>query len=191
MHDTVAVVVSDPAFRRSLRQSIGDRILVWLGDLLLRLSKAMRGLPSSRTLALIFIGAIATFVVIRFLIAASARGEPAGRRRRGSTAATDVDPWHSADELLELGRFEEAAHALYRGVILSLSHLERLRLDPSKTSGDYARELRRRSSPSFSPFVAFSRRFDVLVYGHVLPDADAVHQLRELANAFRPRSRAA
>ncbi len=191
MHDTVQVVLKDPAFRRSLRKSVADRILVWLGDALMRLVKAMHGLPSGRTLALIFVGAIVLFVLIRFLVAASARGEVVGRRAKGRVATTGADPWRSADELLDLGRYEDAAHALYRGVILSLANVERLRLDPSKTSGDYARDLRRRSSSSFSPFVRFARRFDVLVYGHVPPDALAVEQLRELTAPFRARSRAA
>ena len=109
--------------------------------------------------------------------------------RRG--VASGTDPWQAADELLALGRHEEAAHALYRGVILALAQAERLRIDPSKTSGDYARELRRRSSSSLSPFVAFARRFDVLVYGHVPPDAAAVEQLRNMTTPFRARSRAA
>ena len=170
---------------------MGDRILVWLADWLTRLSKALHGLPSMRTLALFFIGAVVLFVIVRFLIAASVRRDDGGRRmsRRGVTSGTD--PWQAADELLARGQYEEAAHALYRGVILSLAGTERLRLDPSKTSGDYARELRRRSSSSLSPFITFARRFDVLVYGHVAPDAAAVAQLRELTAPFRLRSRAA
>ncbi|MDQ2665224.1 MAG: DUF4129 domain-containing protein [Gemmatimonadota bacterium] len=191
VHDTVQVILKDPAFRRSLRRSLADRILVWLADALTRIAKAMHGLPSGRTLALIFVGAMVLFVLMRFLVAASARGEAVGLRAKSRVATTGVDPWRSADELLASGRYEDAAHALYRGVILSLSRAERLRLDPSKTSGDYARELRRRSSSSLSPFVRFARRFDVLVYGHIPPDATAVEQLRELAAPFRARSLAA
>ena len=178
-------------FHRSLRRSLADRILVWLAEWLGRLSKVLHGLPSMRTIVLMFVGAVVLFVLVRFLIAASARGEEGARRasRRGGPSGTD--PWQAADEMLALGRHEEAAHALYRGVILSLANTERLRLDPSKTSGDYARELRRRSSSALSPFVAFARRFEVLVYGHVAPDAAAVAQLRELASPFRARSRAA
>jgi hypothetical protein len=166
-------------------------MFVWLADWWTRLSKVLRGLPSMRTLSLLFVGALVLFVLVRFLIAASARREDGGRRasRRGVTSGTD--PWQAADELLALGRHEEAAHALYRGVILSLASAERIRLDPSRTSGDYARELRRRSSSALSPFIAFARRFEVLVYGHLPPDAAAVRQLRDLTTPFRARSRAA
>jgi hypothetical protein len=191
VHDTVQAVLRDPAFHRSMRQSLADRILVWLAEWLTRLSKALRGLPSMRTLSLFFAGALVLFVLVRFLIAASARREEGGRRRSRREVGSGTDPWQAADELLALGRHEEAAHALYRGVILSLASAERLRLDPSKTSGDYARELRRRSSPALRPFVTFARRFEVLVYGHIPPDADAVAQLRELASPFRARSKAA
>lgn len=191
VHDTVQAVLRDPVFHRSMRRSVADRILVWLVDWFTRLSKVLRGLPSTRTLALMLVGALVLFVLVRFLIAASVRGDGGGRRtsNRGVSAASD--PWQAVDELLALGRHEDAAHALYRAVILSLANTERMRLDPSKTSGDYARELRRRSSSAVFPFVAFARRFEVLVYGHVPPDAAAVAQLRELAIPFRARSRAA
>ena len=191
VHDTIRAVLRDPAFHRSLRNSLADRLLVWLVQWFTRLSKVLRGLPSMRTLALCFVGAVLLFVLVRFLLAAIVRGEEGGRRTGRKAVSPGTDPWQAADELLALGRHEEAAHALYRGVVLSLASAERLRLDPSRTSGDYARELRRRSSSALTPFLAFARRFEVLVYGHVPPDADAVAQLRALAMPFRARSRAA
>ena len=191
MHDTVQVVLRDHAFQRSLRQSLWDRLLVTLTDVFVRLAKVMRGLPSGRTVALVFIALVVVFVLVRFLVAASARDAERDGRQSKKGVSTGMDPWRTADELVALARYEDAAHALYRGVIVSLARMERLRMDPSKTSGDYARELRRRSSSSLPPFVAFARRFDVLVYGHVPPDAAAVQQLRDLTTPFRARSRAA
>ncbi|MDB4888997.1 MAG: hypothetical protein JWL61_852, partial [Gemmatimonadetes bacterium] len=131
------------------------------------------------------------FVVVRFIIAARAEGDTGVRamRRRAGTSASD--PWESAETLLTQGRFEEAAHALYRGVIVTLGREERLRLHPSKTSGDYARELRRRGSLSYAPFRSFTRRFDVAVYGHGGCDAAALDELRALSEPFRPKARAA
>jgi hypothetical protein len=64
-------------------------------------------------------------------------------------------------------------------------------LDPSKTSGDYARELRARGSASYQPFRDFSRRFDVAVFGHGGCDAALIDDLRRLATPFAPRARAA
>ncbi len=191
MHDTVQAVLLDPAFNRSLRRSLGDRILVWIADVFSRVARLLHGLPSGRALVLIFVAVTALFVLVRFLVAATSRGDERGHRLSKRGVGAGVDPWRTADELVALERYEDAAHALYRGVILALAQAERLRIDPSKTSGDYARDLRRRSSSSLLPFVAFARRFDVLVYGHVPPDAAAVAQLRELASPFRARSRAA
>ena len=138
------VVLRDRAFQRSLRRSLGDRILVAIGDAVTRLARLMRGLPSGRTLALIFAAVVVLFVLVRFLVAASARDVDKGGRISKGGVASGADPWRTADELVALARYEDAAHALYRGVIASLARMDRLRIDPSKTSGDYARELRRR-----------------------------------------------
>ena len=77
------------------------------------------------------------------------------------------------------------------GLAAGFQQAERFRLDPSKTSGDYARELRARGSSSYPPFRAFSRRFDVAVYGHGGCDAALIRDLRALAAPFAPRARAA
>ena len=89
------------------------------------------------------------------------------------------------------GLYEEAAHALYRAVLVSIAQVERIRLDPAKTSGDYARELRSRGAASLSAYRAFVRRFDAAVYGHGRCDAESLEELTRLALPFAPRARAA
>lgn len=191
VHDTVQAVLRDPAFRRSLRRSLADRLLLWLSHWFEQLVKLLNHLPSTRSFALGFVALIVLFVVVRLVIAARARDERAtrGSARRG-VVSTD-DPWRAADALALEGRHEEAAHALYRGVIFSLGRLERIRLDPSKTSGDYARELRRRGAATLAPFRDFTRRFDVVIYGHGRADADSLAELRHLSAPFRALARAA
>jgi hypothetical protein len=191
VHDTVRAVVRDPAFRRSLRRSFADRIILWLAEWLDRMARALNHLPSTRSIALGFVALLVLFVVVRFLIAARAGDETGARALRRRTGTSAADPWQSAEMLLAQGRFEDAAHALYRGVILTLGREERLRLHPSKTSGDYARELRRRGSLSFAPFKSFTRRFDIAVYGRGGCDAAALGELRALSEPFRPKARAA
>jgi hypothetical protein len=107
-------------------------------------------------------------------------------RARFSAAA-----WRAAERFASEGRYEDAAHALYHGVLLALARTDRVRLDPSKTSGDYARDLRARRSASYRPFRDFSRRFDVAVFGHGGCDAALIDDLRRLATPFAPRARAA
>ena len=191
VHDTVAAVLRDAAFRRSMQRSLADVISLWLAEWFGRLARFVRLAPSARSVAIALVILIVVGVASRALIASRARGEEAERlgRRRG-TAATD-DPWQAADELLARGQFEAAAHAMYRGVLNGLTQGERVRFDPSKTSGDYARELRRRGASSYAPFRAFVQRFDVAVYGHGGCDADAVVELRALATPFRAKARAA
>ena len=191
IHDTIKVVLRDPVYRRSLRRSLLDRLLLWLGEWYRRFEHWLGRLPSSRTLGLVVVALILLFVAVYvFLGARASREEQSGARRRRS-ADVQEDPWASADTLAGEMRFEEAAHALYRGVLATLSRGDRLRLDPSRTSGDYARELRRRGSSSVPLFTAFTRRFESAVYGHEQITADLYAELRGLSEPFRPRARAA
>ncbi len=191
VHDSVRAVLRDPAFNRSLRTSLFDRLLLQILHWLESLRLLLRGLPSTRSLALGIVALLVLFVALRVVLSARARDSQreVGRHRRAASS-TD-DPWLDADRCIEAGRYEDAAHALYRGVVLTLSRQERLRLDPARTSGDYARELRRRGAASLAPFRAFTRRFDMVVYGHGRAEAQSLAELRALAEPFRTRARAA
>jgi hypothetical protein len=191
VHDTVEAVVRGAAFRRSLQTSVAERLLRWLGEWMSRVSDFLRSAPSARTIALGAVAALVLVVVVRLVVAARARDADAlATARRGRGVATE-DPWSEAERLAAAGLFEEAAHAVYRGVLSGLARRERLRLDPSKTSGDYARELRRRGTPSYGAFRTFVRRFDVAVYGFGGCTAESVAELRRLAEPFAPSVRAA
>src|SRR3954469_6874544 len=191
VHDTVSAVVHGAAFRRTLQSSYGERLLQWLFDWFERTSRLFQGMMSARAVALGVAGALVVLVVGRLVLAARARDADARAGSRRGRAGPGEDPWREADRLAAEGRFEEAAHALYRGVLAGLARTERVRLHPSKTSGDYRRELRARGSPSFGPFRAFVRRFDVAVYGHGGCDAVVLAELRRLADPFAPAARAA
>jgi hypothetical protein len=191
VHDTVNAIARGLEYRRSIRQSMLDRALLWLAQAFERLADFIRHLPSSRAIGLTILGVIVGLIVVRLVIAALAREEGGARTRRRGGAASGEDPFVVADRLAAEGRFEDAAHSLYHGVLLSIARSDRVRLDPSKTSGDYARELRARGSASYQPFRAFSRRFDVAVFGHGGCDAPLIDDLRRLAAPFAPRARAA
>lgn len=191
VHDTVEAVVRGAAFRRSLQTSVAERLLQWLSEGLSRVSQFLRGAPSARTIALGAVGALVLVVIVRLVVAARARDVEALATAYGGRATLADDPWQQADRLAAAGQFEEAAHAMYRGVLSGLARRERVRLDPAKTSGDYARELRRRGAPSYGAFRTFVRRFDVAVYGYGGCTADSVAELRQLAQPFAPAARAA
>ncbi len=191
VHDSVRAVLRDPAFRRSLRRTLIDRLMVWIMEWLSRLERAARHLPSLRSIGLTLVALIVLFVIVRTLLGARERADETNQRLRRRGANTQENPWEVADQLTSQGQFEDAAHALYRGVLLTISRTERIRLDPSRTSGDYARELRRRNASSVTMFRAFTRRFESAVYGHERCTADVLIELRSLAEPFRPRARAA
>ncbi len=190
VHDTVHAVVRGLEYQRSVQSTILGRLMRWALELIGRLMNALHGSGLGRPLALGLAAAIVLLVVARMVLSAVARDETV-RVRRGRAAVATDDPWLAAERLAAAGRFENAAHALYRGVITSLSQTERVRIDPAKTSGDYARELRARGSSAHAAFRAFARRFDVAVYGHGVCDAALVDDLRRLASVFAPRARAA
>jgi Domain of unknown function (DUF4129) len=191
VHDSVRAVLRDPAFRRSLKQSLFDRLLLWIVEWYRRLERALSHLPSTRSLGLFAIGLVVLFVVARTIISARARAEDSARFGRKRTITAHEDPWNAADALAASGHFDVAAHALYRGVLLFIERSDHIRLDPSRTSGDYVRELRRRSSPSVERFRGFTRRFELAVYGHEPCTAAVYDELRLLSDAFRQRARAA
>jgi hypothetical protein len=191
VHDTVAAIARGLEYRRSFRQSLLDRAFLWLAEAIERIATFVRNLPSSRAIGLTILGIIVAAIVLRLVIAALARDETSSRSGRRRGVGAGEDPFLAAERLAAEGRFEDAAHALYHGVLLALARGDRLRLDPSKTSGDYARELRARGSPSYQPFREFSRRFDVAVFGHGGCDAVLIDDLRRLASPLMPRARAA
>lgn len=187
IHDTVAAIARGIDYRRSLRQSLLDRFFLWLGELISHLLRFIRHSPMSRPFGYAVIALIVLGVAARLLIAAQARDETRGPLRRRTRASGTEDPFAVADRLAAEGRFEEAAHALYHGVLLALARRERLRLDPSKTSGDYARELRLRGSPAHVDFHRFGRRYDRVLFGDGTCDAPTYATLRDLALAATRR----
>jgi hypothetical protein len=192
VHDSVRAVLENPAFQRSLRQTLLDRMMMWLVEGLQRLLRAARHLPSGRTIVLALVALLVVFVIVRLVISARKRQGEGQRSLRRHAANVQEDPWRLADELAAAGQCAEAAHALYRGVLLSISRTDRIRLDPSRTSGDYARDLRRRGSPSASLFRAFTRRFESAVFGHEQCTPEVFAELRRLSEPFRAaRARAA
>ena len=187
VHDTVAAVVRSADFRRSLQLSMAERLLRWVGEAFDRLDAALRGWHSARSVAIALGVLLVLLAVGRLLLAARGRrgGSEWDDESRG--AASREDPWGAAERYARADRFEEATHALYRAVLESLAQGERLRLDPSKTGGDYARELRARSSPSYPPFRAFLARFDLAIFGHGGCTGESMAELSRLAEPFRPR----
>ena len=166
IHDTVAAIVKQPAYRRGLGTTVLDRVLGWIGDWYERLVVALGTVPHGRVVATIAAATVALLIVARIAYAARLRGRRVlclawGRARR----VTAADPWREAEALAAAGQFTEAAHALYRATVSILASQGLVRRHEAKTSGDYARELRRRGASAYTPFREFGRRYDRIIYG--------------------------
>lgn len=178
VHDTVAVLLQDAAYRRSFWSSIAGRLLTELGRVLEWIYDAVRGIPGGKATALTVIAIVLLLILGRLYLAARQNDELLFRPRAGSPRAMRSDPWAEAESLARAGDYMGAAHAPYQAVIRRLAVTERIRPHSSKTTGDYARELRRRGSPLAGPFQTFGRRFDRVVFGAGVCSADDYAAMR-------------
>jgi len=190
IHDSVDAVMRTAPYRRSLTVSAYDRIIEWIARAVGWLISQLGGLPSGRTIVEWAVALLVVLLLGRLVLAAVAR-DPERQVAAPRGRLPNEDPWRAAERLAAAGDHEGAAHAIYRGVLASVTERERLRRDPSKTSGDYVRELRSRGSASHQPFRAFARRFDAAIYGKGTIDAELVADLRRLAQPLRGEARAA
>ncbi len=75
------------------------------------------------------------------------------------------DPLAAAEEAAKRGNFTEAAHALYRALLTAIARTHQIKLHPSKTVGDYGRELRAKGSSLFTRYREFGRDYETVIYG--------------------------
>ena len=92
-----------------------------------------------------------------------------------------ADAWSAAQMLAARGDYTAAAHALYAALLDAGARQEQLRLHPSKTAGDYVREVRRKSSPIFPGFCDFARAYEFVIYGLGVCDRERYERLLTIA----------
>lgn len=191
VHDTVGALLRDAGYHRSFWSSVAGRLLLEVGRLVLKLIDALSGIPGGRTTVLTVIAIVLVLILARLFLAADWSDDLLMRRKRPGVGAVRIDPWSEAERLAASGDYMGAAHALYQAVLRRLSATERVRIHVSKTSGDYARELRRRGSPLATPFQRFGRRFDRVVFGVGVCTAEDFAALRADAMGIPERQAAA
>src|SRR6266576_3039016 len=138
-----------------------------------------------RVVATIAFAIVVVLIAARVLYSARLRATEEGQTVFGRGVSTSsTDPWRDAELLAANGQFTEAAHALYRAALAMLAVKGLVRLHESKTSGDYARELRRRGAPVQAPFRRFGARYDRIIYGDGECDAIQYAALLDDARAL-------
>jgi hypothetical protein len=190
IHDTVAVLLRSPQYRRSFWGSIFGRGLTELFRFFGWLFDSAQRIPGGRATVITVVSLVVLLILARLFLAAE--WDNAMPRARGrSLRPVRIDPWSEAEALAAAGDYMGAAHSLYQGVLRRLAQSERLRLHPSKTTGDYARELRRRGAPQVESFRAFGRRFDRVVFGAGVCTRDDFQSMLADAMAIPDRQAAA
>ena len=166
VRDTIAAIASQPAYRRSPTDTLADQLWRALVDAFDRLTQTITGSVTSRRITLIVIGSMLLMVIVRAFI--NDRATRSLTRRRAPHARQMYgDAWAEAQRLAAAGQYTDAAHALCAAVLQACAARGEVRLHPSKTTGDYARELRRRGATAHTPFQGFRKRYDRLVYGEL------------------------
>ena len=190
IRDTVAAVFQAHAYNRTrtLGERFGEyvgRFFEWLGRVLAPVRDAARSSPLVYwTLVALVVAAVVAVLArwgyVAFLRRTSSTPGRLPVGMRGGRMAGDA--WQLAQHLAAEGQFTDAAHALYRALLEATARQGEIRLHPSKTIGDYARELRARSSRLFARFRDFARSYEVVIYGLGECDRERYERLYSLAH---------
>jgi hypothetical protein len=121
--------------------------------------------PWAVVLASLFLLAVVTAYV-----SAEARKSAALSRSMKTLASTAVTPLHKpgapladAAVLARAGQYRDALRALYSATLVALDRASLIRLDPSRTNGQYVRSMP--SGPARQQFGVFTENFECKCYG--------------------------
>jgi hypothetical protein len=177
IHDTVAVIVQQDAYQQRIARSLADRFLTWFFERLGDLFELVAGTPNARLVTLIATALLVAALVLRVILSARYERNAPRAVRRGQHLTHSLPTLDEARRLAREGRYADAMHVLYAALLEALSQQRLIRLHSSKTSGDFARELRGRGHPAYDAFRIFVRRFDRLFYGYDVVDSAAFDAL--------------
>lgn len=190
IHDTVEAVFRQAAYSRGVLRMPDwlRRVLRWIAELLGEVRIPFDASPVLFWVSVALLVAIAGLVVARGIWAARQRRVVmAGGAPRARGTGLPRDPWLAAQALAARGDFTAAAHALYHALLATLARRGQVKLHPSKTVGDYVRELRARSSALFARFRDFARSYEVVVYDVGWCDRERWERLHALAEPIVAR----
>lgn len=171
IHEAVTAIFSARAYQRT---TILDRLWDWVKEMLHRvnawLSPGFHALERSPVLywsVLVTIAVLAAATVARWIYLWRTRTarRAAGQGWEQQAGGARGDAWGAAQQLAARGSYTAAAHALYAALLDAGARQQQLRLHPSKTAGDYVREVRRRAPPAFPIFRDFARSYEHVIYG--------------------------
>ena len=191
IRDTVAAIAKHPAYRRSLTESLWGQIVRWIIEQISHLWRALGNTNVGRFAVVLSIIVIVALIVARIAIGVNSERAARGASQRRIRNAAGVNLLAEAQRLAATGDYTAAAHALFAAMLAAGASRGELRLHPSKTTGDYARELRRHKASWLPSYQSFRRRYDRVIYGDMQCSADDYEALLQVARPALTKGRAA
>lgn len=189
--DTVAAITREASYDRSVTRSLWEQLLELFGRALGALFRMLPPLPTGRVLIVTLSVLLVLLVIARIWLNARARREFWAGERRDLRPGRAADAWAESQRLAREGRHLEAAHQLCIALIAASARRGEVTLHPSKTTGDYAREMRRRGVRIEGDFQRFRARYDRVVYDAQACTADEYARLLADARPLLALERAA
>ncbi len=191
IRDTIAAIAKDPAYTRAVGQSLWDRFQRFIVDQFERLFEAVSEVPFGRTVVIVLVILAVALVLARLLMGIVAERKAGNSDNRAAASTRRTAQLADAERLASNGEYTAAAHVLFAVVLAAGGARGEFRVHPSKTLGDYAREIRRRATGWQQPFAAFRHRFDRAMYGDAACSAEDYQGLLTDVQAMLTRDRAA
>lgn len=187
IRDSIATIAQAPEFRRDLGDSLIAKGLRWLFDHVARLFAFISDTPYGRVITVALVLVAIALIIVRLIIGIRAERmarKPLGFRNAGAGGTTHLA---NAERLAAAGDYTAAAHALFSSLLAAGASRGEFRVHPSKTTGDYVADLRRRHTEWLRPFQSFRRRYDRVIYGDMQCSAEDYQALRSDAQQMLAR----
>ena len=177
VRDTIAAIARGPGYQRKLTDTLWNKAFRWVIEQVSRFIDFASDTPQGRVIVTVLALLAVALIVARIIIGVRAdrmNGRIAGPR--GAVVGRGIQIG-DAERLAASGDYTAAAHALFASLLTAGAARGEFRVHPSKTTGDYVRELRRRKAGWARPFQSFRIRYDKVIYGDMQCSAEDYHAL--------------
>ena len=178
VRDTIARIVLEQGYYRSVTSTLLSRAWEWFTRTMRDLFMQAAGSRGTYLISLSLIALVIVVIIVRSVLVARARRQAVARREVPVRAD---DLLAQARGLASQGAYVEAAHLLHAALVTRLAEGKRVRPHPSKTVGDYARELRAANDGALSAYRSFAQTYEIVAYGDGLCDTVRYARLEQLA----------
>ncbi len=179
VRDTIARILQAREYREDVSTTLLARAWEWITRHISDLFAQATRSKGAYILSLLLLAIVIGVSIARAVIVARARRLAAIQQRESQVTA--AEQLAQSRGLAAQGAWVEAAHLLHAAVVTSLVEQRRVRRHPSKTVGDYGRDLRASGDALSADYASFAQLYDVVAYGDGLCDAPRFARLERLA----------